>query len=117
VDAAVDAGLPAERLAVDPGLGFAKTAGQNLVLLREINALRELGRPVVVGPSRKSFVGRITHAEVDDRLAGTAGAVAWLVAHGVDVVRVHDVREMVRVARMVEAIRDAGPGREPPPWP
>ena len=114
---AVDAGVAAERLAVDPGLGFAKTAGQNLELLRRIEAFWELERPVVVGPSRKSFVGRITHTDVDDRLAGTAGAVAWLVARHVDAVRVHDVREMVRVARIVEAIRDAHPGEEPPPWP
>jgi dihydropteroate synthase len=83
--AALDAGIPAERLAVDPGLGFAKTAGQSLMLMREIAAFRSLGRTLVVGPSRKSFVGRITRAGVEDRAAGTAGAVAWLVAHGVDV--------------------------------
>ncbi len=117
LDAATDAGIPAERLAVDPGLGFAKTAGQSLVLMRDIAAVRALGRPVVVGPSRKSFVGRVTRAGVDDRVAGTAGAVAWLIAQGVEVVRVHDVHDMVRVVRMVEAIREARPGWEPPPWP
>jgi dihydropteroate synthase len=117
MDAALQAGVPAERLAVDPGLGFSKTAGQSLMLLRDVAALRELGRPLVVGPSRKSFVGRVTRADVDDRRDGTAGAVAWLAAHRVDVVRVHDVREMIRVVRMVEAIRDARPGQEPPPWP
>jgi len=110
VRAAVDAGIDVECLAVDPGLGFAKSAEQSLLLMREIAALRDIGRPVLVGPSRKSFVGKVLGTEIDDRLEGTAGAVAWLVANGASVVRVHDVKEMVRVIRMVEAIKDA-PGR------
>ncbi len=108
IPAASDAGIYAEHLAIDPGLGFAKTLEQNLLLMRHAGALGELGRPVLVGPSRKSFVGRVLGTEVDDRLEGTAAAVAWLVAHGANVVRVHDVKPMVRVIRMVEAIRDAG---------
>jgi len=108
IRAASDAGIDAEHLAIDPGLGFAKTLEQNLLLMRHAGALGELGRPVLVGPSRKSFVGRVLGTEVDDRLEGTAAAVAWLVAHGANVVRVHDVKPMVRVIRMVEAIRDAG---------
>jgi dihydropteroate synthase len=107
VRAAVDAGIDVECLAVDPGLGFAKTAEQSLLLMREIAALRDIRRPVLVGPSRKSFVGKVLGTEIDDRLEGTAGAVAWLVANGASVVRVHDVKEMVRVIRMVEAIKDA----------
>jgi dihydropteroate synthase len=107
------AGIPAERIVLDPGVGFAKTAGQNLVLLRRIEAFARLGRPLLVGPSRKAFVGKVLGTEVDDRLEGTLAAVAWLVAHGVQIVRVHDVREAVRVCRMVEAIRDAEPGEEP----
>ena len=105
IDAAVAAGIDRERLAVDPGLGFAKTADQSLTLMREIGRFAELGRPVVAGPSRKSFIGRATGTEVDDRVEGTAGAVAWLAAHGAHVVRVHDVRQMIRVVRMVDAIR------------
>ena len=105
--AAVAAGIDEERLAVDPGLGFAKTAEQSLLLMREIARFADLGRPVVVGPSRKSFIGAVLGAEVNDRLEGTAAAVAWLAANGANVVRVHDVPQMVRVVRMVDAIRSA----------
>jgi len=105
IGAAIEAGVPEDRLAIDPGLGFAKTADQSLTLMREIGRFAELGRPVVAGPSRKSFIGRATGTEVDDRVEGTAGAVAWLAAHGAHVVRVHDVRQMIRVVRMVDAIR------------
>jgi len=107
VRAAVAAGIDAERLAVDPGLGFAKTAEQSLLLMREIGRFEDIGRPIVAGPSRKSFVGAATGTEVHDRLEGTAGAVAWLAANGANVVRVHDVRQMARVVRMVDAIRGA----------
>jgi dihydropteroate synthase len=105
VTQAVDQGIEWDRLAVDPGLGFAKTSDQSLVLMREIGSFASLGRPVLVGPSRKSFVGNVLGTEADDRLEGTAGAVAWLVANGAHVVRVHDVQPMVRVVRMVDAIR------------
>jgi len=106
--AAVAAGIDEQRLAVDPGIGFAKTAEQSLLLMREIARFADLGRPVVVGPSRKSFIGAVLGAEVHDRLEGTAAAVAWLAANGANVVRVHDVSQMVRVVRMVDAIRSAG---------
>jgi dihydropteroate synthase len=104
VDAAVQAGIDRECLAVDPGLGFAKDAGQNYVLMRSVRAFLDLGRPVLVGPSRKSFIGKILGTEADERLEGTAGAVAWLAGQGAHVVRVHDVKEMVRVVRVVDAI-------------
>jgi len=93
---------------VDPGIGFGKTLEHNLLLLRHVHALRDLGVAVLVGPSRKAFIGTLTGAEVGDRLEGTAGAVAWLAANRVDVVRVHDVREMARVVRVVDAIARAG---------
>ena len=108
-----EAGIPAERIVVDPGIGFAKTAGQNLVLLRRIEEFAALRRPLLVGTSRKAFVGKVLGGEVDDRLEGTLATVAWLVARGVEIVRVHDVRAAVRVCRMVEAIRDAEGGVEP----
>jgi dihydropteroate synthase len=108
VRAAVEAGIDEDRVAVDPGIGFAKTSAQSLLLLRDVDALASLGRPVVVGPSRKSFVGTVLGTGVRDRLEGTAGAVAWVGSRGPHVVRVHDVRHMVRVLRVVDAIRLAG---------
>jgi dihydropteroate synthase len=107
VAAAESAGIQRDGLCVDPGLGFGKTLQHNLTLMHDIGSMADIGRPVLVGPSRKSFVGRVTETEVDERLGGTAGAVAWLTAHGANIVRVHDVREMVRVVRMVDAIRTA----------
>src|SRR5205807_6872072 len=109
--AAVATGVEWDRLVVDPGLGFAKTAEQSLLLMKEVATLLDLRRPVLVGPSRKSFIGRVLEAEVDDRLEGTAGAVAWMVGLGADIVRVHDVKAMVRVVRVVDAIRWAGEPR------
>jgi dihydropteroate synthase len=107
--AAVAAGVAEESVALDPGLGFGKTLQHNLVLMRDIAAFAELGRPVLVGPSRKSFIGAVLDgAPEDERLEGTAGAVAWLAGRGAHVVRVHDVREMVRVVRVVDAIARAG---------
>jgi dihydropteroate synthase len=103
-DAAVAAGIDRERLCVDPGIGFGKSLDHNLSLLRHIDAFAELGRPVLVGPSRKSFLGKLLDADVDDRVEGTSAAVAWLAARGAHIVRVHDVREMVRVVRVVDAI-------------
>jgi dihydropteroate synthase len=108
VRAAVAAGIAPVRLCVDPGIGFGKTLEHNLLLLRDIRSLFEIGRPVVVGPSRKSFIGHLLDLPVTDRLEGTAGAVAWLAGQGAHVVRVHDVREMVRVVRVVDAIGRAG---------
>jgi dihydropteroate synthase len=107
IEAAVQAGIERKRLAVDPGLGFAKTFEQSVLLMHEVSAFCELGLPVVVGPSRKSFIGRVLDTDVDERLEGTAGAVAWLAANGAHIVRVHDVKEMVRVVRVVDAIRGA----------
>jgi dihydropteroate synthase len=105
VASAKHAGVGEELVLVDPGLGFAKTAPQSLELLRRIDEIRSLGFPVVVGPSRKRFVGHILGGDAGDRLEGTLAAVAWCAVHGVDVVRVHDVREARRVVDMIGAIR------------
>jgi dihydropteroate synthase len=113
IQEAVDAGIDRDHLAIDPGLGFAKTSAQSLLLMKEVGAFLDVGRPVLVGPSRKSFIGDVLGTEVDQRVEGTAGAVAWMVAQGAHVVRVHDVKEMVRVIRVVDAIRRAGE-EEPP---
>jgi dihydropteroate synthase len=105
VSAAEEQGVPRDRLAIDPGLGFGKTSEGSLRLMQEVDAFLELGLPVVVGPSRKSFIGMaLGDLPVDERLEGTAGAVAYLASRGAHVIRVHDVREMVRVVRVVDAI-------------
>ena len=104
VEAAVAAGIDLERLCVDPGIGFGKTLEHNLAILHDIRAFHQLRVPVLVGPSRKRFIGTLTDTDVGDRLEGTAGVVAWCAAEGVDVVRVHDVKEMTRVVRVVDAI-------------
>jgi dihydropteroate synthase len=97
-------GIPAEHLLIDPGIGFGKGARHNLELLRKLCHFRVLGRPMVVGTSRKSFIGRILGTEVHERLEGTAATVAAAILHGVDIVRVHDVQPMVRVARVLDAM-------------
>jgi len=99
------AGVPPDRVIVDPGIGFGKTAEQNLVVLRRLAELASLDRPVLVGTSRKSFIGRILDLPVDDRLEGTAASVAVAILRGASIVRVHDVRAMARVARVAEALR------------
>ena len=98
------AGLAKDRVIVDPGIGFGKTAEQNLVVLRRLTELEVLDRPLLVGTSRKSFIGRILDLPVDDRLEGTAAAVAAAILRGADIVRVHDVKAMARVVRGAEAL-------------
>jgi dihydropteroate synthase len=108
VEAAEFAGIEAERIAIDPGIGFGKELEDNLTLMRRLDALLELGRPVLVGPSRKRFIGTLLgDLPAEQRVEGTAGAVAWLVSKGAHIVRVHDVREMVRVVRVVDALARA----------
>lgn len=105
MDLAISAGVKRNRILIDPGIGFGKATEHNLALLRGQRALRRLGRPVVIGTSRKGFVGKITNEpEPSRRLFGTAASVAWSVANGAAVVRVHDVRAMSQVVRMTEAI-------------
>ena len=98
------AGIDEDRIVLDPGLGFGKTAEQNLVMLDRTAAIRSLGYPVMVGPSRKSFIGLTLGLAPTDRVEGTAAAVAVAIARGADIVRVHDVLAMSRVARMTDAI-------------
>lgn len=104
-DGAQAAGIAPERIAIDPGIGFGKNAEHNLALIRATDELCSLGYPVVLGASRKSFIGMTLDLPVEDRLEGTAAVVAWAVANGAQVVRVHDVKEMARVVRMTEAIK------------
>jgi dihydropteroate synthase len=105
--AAVAAGVDPRRVLFDPGIGFGKKVEHNLTLLRELQSLAALGRPLVLGTSRKGFVGRITgegQGDPSQRLFGTAATVGWCVANGAAIVRVHDVEPMSRVVRMVRAI-------------
>jgi dihydropteroate synthase len=98
------AGIPEEHLIIDPGVGFGKTYEQNLLVVRDLHRFRELGYPILLGTSRKSLIGRTLDLPVTERVEGTAATVALGIAGGADIVRVHDVREMVRVARMSDAI-------------
>lgn len=102
--AAEAAGVPRERIIVDPGLGFGKTPEHNLELLRRCRELRGLGRPVLVGASRKGFIGRLTGTDGPGRLGGSIAAAAVAVANGARVVRVHDVRETAQALRMLSAV-------------
>lgn len=102
---ATDAGIERERIVVDPGLGFSKTPEQNLEILKKISMFHELGFPVLAGPSRKSFIGKVTGREAKDRMFGTAACVAACVKGGVQILRVHDAGAMRDVVLMTEAIK------------
>jgi dihydropteroate synthase len=104
---AQEAGIAQDGILLDPGIGFGKNLTQNLALLANLERLLTLNRPLLVGPSRKAFIGTLTEREIDARLPGTAAAVALAVAHGAQVVRVHDVGAMRDVVRVAEAIRSA----------
>jgi dihydropteroate synthase len=105
------AGVSREQLVLDPGLGFSKDASHSLEALRRLDEMEALDRPVLVGPSRKSFIGKVLDLPAEGRLMGTAAAVAACVLQGAHVVRVHDVREMVDVVRIADAIRTGVAGR------
>jgi dihydropteroate synthase len=98
------AGIPDERIILDPGIGFGKTVSHNLELIRRLDEIRALGFPVLLGPSRKSFIGYTLDLPPDQRVEGTAAAVAVGITRGADIVRVHDVREISRVVKMTDAI-------------
>jgi dihydropteroate synthase len=109
IEAAELAGIDPERIAIDPGIGFGKDLDHNLELMHGVDALLDLGRPVMVGPSRKRFIGSILDLPEEERVEGTVGAVVWMVARGAHLVRVHDVKEVVRAVRVADAIaRGAG---------
>lgn len=97
-------GVSRDRIYLDPGIGFGKTLAHNLAILRRIGEFAALGFPLAVGTSRKAFLGAVTGSAVDERLAATLGSVAWLALAGVELVRVHDVRQAIDVIRVIEAI-------------
>ena len=104
LERAVRLGVAVDDLIVDPGFGFGKTPGQNLELVRELGALRSLERPILLGTSRKSTLGRVLDLPADQRLEATLATTAIGIAGGADIVRVHDVRANVRAARVSDAI-------------
>jgi dihydropteroate synthase len=114
VDRALDAGVPWDNVVVDPGFGFGKTPDHNLALLAGLGALRVLARPVLLGTSRKSTLGKVLDLPADQRVEATATTTALGVAAGVDIVRVHDVLENVRAARIADAVVR---GWRPVGWP
>jgi dihydropteroate synthase len=105
LEAAVAAGIGRDRLCIDPGIGFGKNLAHNLALLRSIRSFAELGVPVLVGASRKRFIGELSGAgDPADRLEGSVAAAVWCASQGVEMVRVHDVAPTVRALRVVDAI-------------
>ena len=97
-------GIPPDRIIIDPGIGFGKTVNHNLEILRRLDEFRHLNKPILIGTSRKSFIGKILDLPVNSRIEGTAATITWAIAHGADMVRVHDVKVMHRVARMTDAL-------------
>ena len=104
IELALAAGIPWEHLILDPGFGFGLAGAENLRVLARLRAIRALGRPLLIGTSRKSHIGLVLGTPVDDRVEGTAATVALGIAQGADIVRVHDVRQMARVVRMSDAV-------------
>ena len=104
VKIARSAEIPDARIILDPGIGFGKTVGQNLELINRLQEIRGLGFPVLLGPSRKSFIGYTLDLPPDQRLEGTAASIAVGITRGANIVRVHDVEFMHRVVRMTDAI-------------
>jgi dihydropteroate synthase len=104
IEFAIGEGVAEERIWVDPGIGFGKTVEHNLELIERLGELAELGRPILIGPSRKAFIGKITGAPVEQRLGGTIAACTIAYANGARMVRVHDVAEVGQALRVAEAI-------------
>ncbi len=104
LEMALRQGVPLENIILDPGIGFGKTWQQDLEIIRRLEELKELGRPILIGPSRKSLIAQVLKLPAKERVEGTAAVVAIGIARGADIVRVHDVQQMVKVCRMSDAI-------------
>lgn len=109
LDFAAQHGVRRDRMVIDPGIGFGKTVEHNMALLRGLPQLAECGSPILVGASRKSFIGGMTGRIPSERLAGSLGAAAWAVLRGAHILRVHDVIETCDVCRMLDTLLDGGP--------
>ena len=116
LEIALNLGMPRENIIIDPGIGFGKTWQQDIEILRRLKELEKLERPILIGPSRKSLIKMVLNLPPDERVEGTSAAVAIGIANRADIVRVHDVKQMVRVCRMSDAImRPGGPSADTPP--
>ncbi len=104
IQAAMDAGISQNQIIIDPGIGFGKTVAHNLEIIRRLSEFKPLGKPILIGTSRKSFIGKVLGLSTDDRLEGTAASIAVAIANGADIVRIHDVKEVARVVSMTDAI-------------
>lgn len=104
IDNAIQNGIDPNRIIIDPGIGFGKTTTQNLQLIKKLEEFKRLNKPILIGTSRKSFIGNLLGLPVTDRVEGTLATVCWAIAHGADVVRVHDVKATVRAARMIDIL-------------
>jgi len=104
VSLALKAGIKKENIILDPGIGFGKTVQQNLALINRLDEIKALGCPILIGPSRKSFLGAILDLPVEERLEGTAASIAIGIARGADIVRVHDVKSMARIVKVTDAL-------------
>ena len=101
---AVKSGINAERIIIDPGIGFGKTTQHNLQILKQLDLFKQLNRPILIGTSRKSFIGNILDLPVTERVEGSLATVCWSIIHGADIVRVHDVKATVRATRIIDAL-------------
>lgn len=104
IEYAINSGISHHQIIIDPGIGFGKTIEHNLEIIRHLKDLKQLNKPILIGTSRKSFIGKILNLPVNERVEGTAATVAISIANGADIIRVHDVKEMARVARIADAI-------------
>ena len=105
IDIALSCGISEDRIVIDPGIGFGKTIQHNLDIISKLGEFKELRKPILIGVSRKSFIGDILGREVNDRLMGTAASSVVAILNGATIIRVHDVKEMVDVARMADALK------------
>jgi dihydropteroate synthase len=106
IDYAIKKGIKEENIIIDPGIGFGKTTEHNLEIIKHLDEFRVLGRPILIGTSRKSFIGNVLCLPVEERLEGTAATVAISILKGARIVRVHDVKEMARVVKMADALKE-----------
>jgi dihydropteroate synthase len=110
IDKALAAGIKYENIIIDPGIGFGKTPAQNLVVMNRLHELRVLGCPILLGTSRKRFIGEVLDLPAEDRVEGTGATVTLGIMKGANIVRVHDVKEMVRTCKMTDAMLTANNG-------
>ena len=104
INDALQNGIDPDQVIIDPGIGFGKTTEQNLQILKHLDVFKQLNKPILIGTSRKSFIGNLLDLPVTERVEGTLATVCWAIAHGADVVRVHDVKATARATRMTDML-------------